>query len=96
MSPTTAINSLSDTPKDRHRERPRPPAMTWPNHCPSCDDFGRVETKYGLLVCPEPAHRFEKSLCPWDGPTPGEWLEEYCRLRDSLERLIRAREQWGN
>jgi hypothetical protein len=66
-----------------------------PAHCPRCDDFGRVETKYGLLACPEPVHRAEKSLCPWDGPTAGEQFEEWCRLRDSLESSLRTRERWN-
>jgi hypothetical protein len=68
--------------------------MTWPTHCPRCDDFGRVQTKYGPLPCPEPVHHTETSLCPWDGPTAGERLEEWCRLRDSLESSLRTRERW--
>jgi hypothetical protein len=68
--------------------------MTRPAHCPRCDDFGRVETKFGLLPCPEQVHLTEESLCPWDGPTAGEWLEEWCRLRDSLESSLLARKRW--
>jgi hypothetical protein len=68
--------------------------MARPIHCPRCDDFGRVESDYGLLVCPEPVHRTESSLCPWDGPTAGELVEQWCRLREMADCSRRTRERW--
>jgi hypothetical protein len=64
-------------------------------HCPRCDDFGRVETKYGLIACPEPRHRDQVSLCPWDGPTAGEAVEERCRAEEAAEKSQKVRKKWS-
>jgi len=69
--------------------------MTRSPHCPRCDDFGRVETEFGLLACPEPRHREETSLSPCDGPTAGEQVEERYRVRDAAEASRRTRDRWN-
>jgi hypothetical protein len=63
-------------------------------YCRKCDDFGRVETKYGLMPCPEPVHRDQKSLCPSDGPTAGEAVEERCQAEESARQMERTRKKW--
>jgi hypothetical protein len=69
--------------------------MTRRPHCPWCEDFGRVETEFGLLACPEPRHRSERSLSPCDGPTAGEQVEERYRLREAAEGSRRTRDRWN-
>jgi hypothetical protein len=61
--------------------------------CAKCDDFGRVKSKYGLMPCLEPVHRDQKSLCPWDGPTAGEAVEERCQAEESARQPKRTRKK---
>ena len=69
--------------------------MTRRPHCPRCEGFGRVETEFGLVACPEPRHRLEPSVSPCDGPTAGEQVEERYRLWEAAEGSRRTRDRWN-